>query len=103
VKLVYGDTSDEGAREVAQLYPDVPVLQDPGKKLATALGIDSYAVILYRESGRILEHGEGKVLYARTGIQQVLDAKAGLPPRPPAPSLAPDEPALPHQNLAPGP
>ncbi len=73
VKVVYGERTEEGARALAQGYKDASILLDPAKKLAYELDFDSYAVVLYRANGRIVELMKERQLLAQPGLEEYLD------------------------------
>ena len=76
VKVVYGEATEEGARTLAARFPDVPILLDPAKKLASELDFDSYAVVLYRPNGRIIELAKERQVMARPDLLELLDSKS---------------------------
>jgi peroxiredoxin len=73
VKIVYGEKTEAGARALAAGHKDVPILLDPAKKLADELDVGSYAIVLYKPNGRIIELQKDRVLVAQPGLQQYLD------------------------------
>lgn len=73
VKIVYGEKTEAGARALAEGYKDVPIVLDPGQRLADELGFDHYAVVLYRPSGRIIELMKERQLLVQPGVVEYLD------------------------------
>jgi hypothetical protein len=75
VRIVYGDADEASVRTLPAGYHDVPILLDPGKKLAHEMGVDDYTTVLYRPSGRIIEEMRGRYLLAHAGLEKWLDDK----------------------------
>ena len=73
VKVVYGDKTEAGARALAEGHKDVPILLDPAKKLADELEVESYAIVLYKPNGRIIELMKERQLLAQPGVVGYLD------------------------------
>lgn len=75
VKLVYGEPTETGARELAAGYQDATILLDPEQKLAKELELSSSAVVLYRPNGRIIEVANNRQILPRPDVVQLLDRK----------------------------
>lgn len=101
VKVVYGAPSVQDTLDLARQHRDLPLLLDPGLRLARDLDLGASAVVLYRPNGRIVDWGRNKYLSARPQSLEALDQKAGLRPLQRRFPTAPEEPKLPYQSLQP--
>ena len=75
VRVVYGDESEELAREVARGFGEVPVALDPSKRLARELGFEHHGTVLFRDDGRIIEKMADRTLPAERAVVRLLDAR----------------------------
>jgi hypothetical protein len=51
---VYGESDPDKAEAYAKTF-EVPVLIDPGKQVAKALGVDFFAIVVFGPNGKIIK------------------------------------------------
>lgn len=79
--IVYGDSSKKRTQKFVNKY-DIPILMDPGKKLAQKYKFDYYAVIIYNAKGEIFDLAKGVSLNGNKKdirlLDHILKTKGGL-------------------------